>query len=319
MPKIEGSFEISHSNRLILIGSCFTENIGDRLKRAKFSCLQNPFGIVFNPVSVAITLNRILENRLYQEADLVEINGLWHSWDHHGSFSGTDKKEVLNKINQSLAEARLFLEKTDTLLVSLGTAWAFRKQSDQAFVANCHKAPANTFTRERLSTQFIIRNLEEVLKKIKTFRPELRVVLTVSPVRHLRDGFIENQRSKASLLLSCEALEQQFDRVQYFPSYELLLDDLRDYRFFTEDMTHPSQEAINYIWDAFQNSYFSPSTKAKIVQIEKIKQAIEHRPFHPESEQHQKFVRDTLNKLQLLHAENPNIDFSSEIDKISSQ
>ncbi|MEZ4918699.1 MAG: GSCFA domain-containing protein [Saprospiraceae bacterium] len=157
------------------------------------------------------------------------------------------------------------------------------------------------------------------MKKLKAFRPELRVVLTVSPVRHLRDGFIENQRSKASLLLSCEALEQQFDWVQYFPSYELLLDDLRDYRFFTEDMTHPSPEAINYIWDAFQNSYFSASTKAKIVQIEKIKQAIDHRPFHPESEQHQKFIRDTLNKLQLLQAENPNIDFSSEIDGISSQ
>ncbi|MEQ1747272.1 MAG: GSCFA domain-containing protein [Saprospiraceae bacterium] len=317
MPMHRASFGIAHTDQLLLVGSCFTEHIGERLEAGKFQALTNPNGIVYNPVSIARSLIA-LQNAVFDPENAVfEYQGLWHSWKHHGRFSHPDRETALQNFATAHAHAAVFLKKTNRLLLTLGTADVFTLRETGQVVANNHKVPADRFEQRRLSVAETTDVLEQALSSLHTANPALRVVLTVSPVRHLRAGLVDNQRSKAVLVLACAELCQRLEFVHYFPAYELLLDDLRDYRFYAADMLHPSGAAVDYIWEYFTETFFLPQTQNLLERIGKITTAARHRPFHPGSAEHRAFTAQQIEHVRQLCAEHPRLDFSEEITVFS--
>ena len=305
-------FALMHADRLLLIGSCFTEHIGARLASGKFTTLVNPNGILYNPVSIARALSSLLQEEATPQNTIFKHNSLWHSWEHHGAFSRPGEQETLDGIQKARREASDFLQKTNCLLLTLGTADIFTLRETNQVVANCHKAPANWFDQRRLTVSETVQTLNDVLSDLKIHLPDVQVILTVSPVRHLRSGFVENQRSKAVLVLACAELCEQFDFIHYFPAYELLLDDLRDYRFYASDMIHPNEQAIDYIWQYFSEMYFTAETRALLDQIGKIVAAARHRPFNPDTAEHQAFARAQLEKIAELERRGLPVNFEEE-------
>ncbi len=310
---------ISHQHPVLCIGSCFAEHIGTKLEQLKFPVLTNPFGIVYNPVSLATTLEKVLSGTDFTKSDLFENLGLWHSFAHHGRFSHPDKNVALENMNRSLAGSRLFLEKTDRLILTLGTANVFVLKEKNTVVANCHKMPGQAFDRRRLSVEEAATPIISILQKLKTKRPGLEVTVTVSPVRHLRDGLVENQRSKAVLVLVSETVCSALPFVHYFPSYEIMLDDLRDYRFYEKDLSHPNEMAIGYIWECFEDAFFDEKTKALCQQVAQVVTAAEHRPFHPASTAHQAFLRKQITVVEELEKAHPRLDFRKEKEFFENQ
>ena len=304
--------EITHQHPILFIGSCFAENIGGKLNELKFPVLINPFGIVYDPVSVAAVLEKIISEKEFTENDLFQNLGLYHSFAHHGRFSHPDELIALNQINDSLRDARLFLQKTNRLVLTLGTAHVFIYKKTNKIVANCHKMPGQEFLRKRLSVAEIYTPLINVFKIIKGRLPSLEIIVTVSPVRHLRDGLVENQKSKAALILGLDEICQRLDFVHYFPSYEIVLDDLRDYRFFAKDLSHPNELAVDYIWKKFENLFFNKKTKNICRRILQIKNALGHRPLHPASNPHQLFLKKQLELIDGLEKEYPFLNFEKE-------
>ncbi len=304
--------EFNHATPVLCIGSCFAENIEKKLKEAKFDTFINPFGIVYNPISIAQTLDFLSSEKTFGQEDIFQQGELWHSFLHHGHFSQLTNFQTLEKMNQTLHEARLFLKKTKKIILTLGSANVFIHKKTDTIVANCHKVPQQNFDKKRLSVEEITTVLQGALQQLKFFLPEIEVILTVSPVRHLRDGFIENQRSKATLLLASEQLCERLDFVHYFPAYELMMDDLRDYRFYEADMIHPNAQAIAYIWQKFQTYFFSKATQTTLHEIEKITIAAQHRPFHSEAESYQVFKNKTMDTMVLLEKKYPFLDFNKE-------
>ncbi len=312
LPLQKSSLSIDYQSKILCIGSCFTQNIGQRLIAYKFSTLLNPFGILYNPLSIKNSLDRILNEDLYTNNDLFFHQDLWHSFDHHGTFSNPKQQTILAEINTRLTAAHLFLKNTKVLILTFGTSNVFIQKSTGNIVANCHKIPNTEFEKKRYTIPEITESLTPLLARLKKVNPEIEIIFTVSPIRHLKDGLLENQRSKATLLLAVEALTQQFSFAHYFPAYELVLDDLRDYRFFEKDMTHPNELAIEYIWKAFQATYFLDSTMNIFKQIKKIVQASLHRPFHPQISTHQQFVKKQLEKIEQLTQQYPFLEFTKE-------
>jgi len=311
-PRFQSPLQIAHSDRMLCTGSCFAEHIGGRLRRLKFPVLVNPFGILYNPVSIAQALEILQSGAEFQPKDLFEAHGLWHSFAHHGRFSHPEKEVALAHINHSLLVAREFLSQTTRLIVTLGTAnvFVFKKSGD--IVANCHKLPGQEFERRRLSVVETVQALVPVFEKLRQQLPSLQIIATVSPVRHLRDGLTENQRSKATLLLALEEIARCFPFVHYFPAYEILLDDLRDYRFYETDMAHPNQQAVDYIWEYFAGAFFDEKTRALCQRIERVVTAAAHRPFHPQFAGHQAFLKKQLEETGSLEQEFPGLDFGQE-------
>ncbi len=313
-PAGRADFSIGHQQQLLLVGSCFTEHIGARLAAAKFQVAVNPFGIVYNPISLVRSLERLWAgDQPFAAADLFENQGLWHSWEHHGHFSQPNLTAMLDGLNAAYAASAEVLRRTDQLLLTFGTADVFWLKNTGQVVANNHKMPAALLEQRRLSVDEIVQGVADILQKIKTEQRDFQVILTVSPVRHLRGGAVENQRSKATLVLACEALCAQLPFATYFPAYELLLDDLRDYRFYTADMIHPNEVAVDYIWQYFVETFFAPATRQLMARIEKVRQAARHRPFHPETDQHKTFVQTQMAIIAELHATYPTLDFAEEM------
>lgn len=313
LPPTRVPFALAHTDRLLLIGSCFTEHIGDRLVAGKLQTLINPNGIVYNPVSIAQLLQALRQENTAASGMLFNHNGLWHSWEHHGRFSNPDRNVAFQNIETAHREAAKFLKNANCLVLTLGTAEVFTLRETGQVVANNHKAPADWFEQRRLTVAETVAALENALVPLHVDKPDRNVVLTVSPVRHLRNGLVENQRSKAVLVLACAELCERFDFVHYFPAYELLLDDLRDYRFFDTDMVHPTEVAVDYIWDYFAETYFSTETQQLLVQIAKIRAAASHRPFHPDAPEHQTFARQQLSNIEKLTRQHQELDFSGEV------
>jgi len=308
-------FQISHAHHLLLIGSCFTEHIGEKLAERKFHTLTNPFGIVYNPLSMAQCLERIANgNQAFTEEELFENAGLWHSWEHHGRFSKPDKKGALDGINKAYQQASEHMKRTDFLLLTFGTADLFRLRETGKVVANNHKMPAALFEPQRLSVSEIVERTVQAIESVAHLKsvPHLKVILTVSPVRHMRNGLIENQRSKAALVLACEEICAQLDYAHYFPAYELLLDDLRDYRFYAADMIHPSDVAVDYVWQFFSDTFFAEKTRRLNERIEKIRAAAQHRPFHSNTASYRAFAQAQLETIANLKLEMPDLDFTKE-------
>lgn len=312
LPATPVPFRIGHEDQVLLIGSCFTEHLGRRLSATKFSALLNPNGIVYNPASVSSCLDSLVGNIQTREDELFEYGGLWHSWKHHGVFSGTDKYRTLSGMQHAEDQASAFLLGCNRLILTFGTAEVHQLVSNKQIVANNHKAPASWFTTRRLGVQEIAQSLTSSLKVLFDRNPDLRVVLTVSPVRHLRSGMAENQRSKAALILACAELEAAFPNCCYFPAYELVLDDLRDYRFYASDMIHPGDTAIQYIWTRFRQTFFDAATDALVGRLERLHQAVNHRPIHPGTPEHRGFAARQLIEVETLAKLHPQLDFQSE-------
>lgn len=306
-------FRIGHTDRLLLLGSCFTEHIGARLAAGKFQTLTNPFGIAYNPAAMLSCLERVrASDRNFGEAELFQNAGLWRSWAHHGSFAKADKTAALAGINAAYHAAADWLPNCTRLLLTFGTADVFMLNGTDQIVANNHKMPAAHFAPRRLAVAEIVDSAVAVLEKMREKKTDLQVIVTVSPVRHLREGAIANQRSKATLVLACDALCRQLPYAHYFPAYELLLDDLRDYRFYAADMIHPSEVAVDYIWQHFCDTYFSAETLVLLRDISKLQAAAQHRPLHPDAPAHQRFVETQLAALERLQQAWPSLDFEAE-------
>ncbi|MBS5639585.1 MAG: GSCFA domain-containing protein, partial [Bacteroides sp.] len=290
-----GMPSVSHADHILLMGSCFAENIGRQLMDAGFQLDLNPFGILYNPLSVSSALREIIRNKEYNKQDLFAYKDLWHSPMHHGSFSAFTPEETLHAINSRLHHAYKKLPELNWL--------------------NCHQLPESHFLRYRLSVEEIVEDYTALITEMSALNPELKWLFTVSPIRHIRDGMHANQLSKSTLLLAIDRLQQLFpERVFYFPSYEIILDELRDYRFYADDMLHPSPLAIRYLWERFSETFFSSETKQVIVAVQDIRRDLAHKPFHPESEAYQRFLGQIVLKIERLIGKYPYLDFQKETE-----
>ena len=311
----KSSHSISHKSNILLAGSCFADNMGTRLAERKFNIGINPFGVLYNPLSISAMLMRIVEGKPFtaESPELVEHNGKWHSILHHGDFSRNTKEELLDVINQSINESHERVKKCDTVILTLGTAYAYIFNRTNDIAGNCHKLPAKEFTRRLLGIEEIVGSLSAAIDTYRRTNPEIRFIFTVSPIRHLRDGAHDNQKSKATLLLAIDRLVELYpDNAAYFPAYEILLDELRDYRFYADDMIHPSHVAVEYIWECFGKCYFNDDTHRLNKEIEDVVRAIGHRPFDADSEGYKTFLRNLLGKIEAIEDKNPYLDFENE-------
>lgn len=292
--------KIRYGDTLWMIGSCFTEHMGGRLERYLYPTRINPFGILYNPVAIARAVTRIADRQVYTQDDLVRKDGLWHSMDHHGAYSGTDARRTAERINAALLEAHNALAACQAIFISPGTAYAYKLKSTGQIVGNCHKLPGEHFLRERLSTEECTAALLDAYRALRSLNPTAIVCWTVSPVRHLRDGLLENQRSKAILLLSLEEVMSRHPETVYFPAYELLHDELRDYRFYDRDLVHPSPLALEIIWQRFAETVLHPDDRVHHPAIAQLRQAMAHRFLHETPEGRRAFAAGQLARVDAL-------------------
>jgi hypothetical protein len=303
--------KINHQQNLLLIGSCFTEQIGTKLSNHKFSVLDNPNGILFNPISITKSITSYINNKQYDESDLFYQNECWNTWEHHSRFSKPDKEKCLAGINESQNKAHVFLQNADWILITLGSAFVY-ELGNKEVVANCHKVPTDKFTKRLLQIDETVSALQMMIEKVVSFNPALQIIFTISPVRHLRDGFVENNRSKATLIHSVHQIIEKNSNCFYFPAYELIIDDLRDYRFFAEDLVHPNYAATNYVWEKFIATCVDEPSQQLMKEIAIIFSAKNHKPFNPTSDQHKKFIQTNLEKVKKLQQQYPYINLEEE-------
>lgn len=304
---------IEYTDSLFLIGSCFTEHIGARLKQHKFGVHENPHGILFDPISVCRSLISYIDQRLYTQADLFYLHELWHSWDHHSRFSGMEAEAVLAQINASQQAAHQALSKAKWLIITLGSSYSYQWM-EEAYrpVANCHRAPAQGFRKHLLGIDETVAALDTVIHRLFRFNADIQIIFTISPVRHIRDGVIENNRSKARLIEAVHHLVQKFDRLHYFPAYELVVDVLRDYRFYDLDLVHPNYQATQFVFDHFVQAAMDGKTQAWMQRVKEVVTAYRHRPQQPDTQAHQKFLAAQLEKMRVLQQELPHLDWAAE-------
>jgi hypothetical protein len=311
--------KIRYSEKILLTGSCFTEHIGNHLAEMKFDVKQNPNGILFDPISVARSLISYIKPEKYKPENLFLLNELWQSWDHHSFFSHTDPETALSQINQSQQQAHDFLKKTNWLIITLGSSFSYTLVETTKPVANCHRAPANWFKKRLLPIEDMLALLDEAIHRLIDFNPAVQIIFTISPVRHIRDGVIENNRSKARLIEVVHQLVQKFNRTYYFPAYELVVDVLRDYRFYDKDLVHPNYAATNYVLENFMENYIQPDSRALAEEIRKLVISRKHKAMHPETKAHQKFLGEQLSKVIELKNKFPFLDFSEELACFSGE
>ncbi len=319
---------ISYRDKVLLIGSCFTEHIGNALEELKFTVLQNPHGILFDPNSVCKSLVSYMRNRKYSAADLFQLNDAWHSWEHHSRFSHTIDKEALSRMNESQKQAHNFLKEADWIIITLGSSFTYRltSQADSstasltegAGVANCHRAPSQWFNKHLLEIEETVALLDNCYHQLMQFNPKLRIIFTVSPVRHIRDGVIENNRSKARLIEAVHHMVNKFDRLYYFPAYELVIDVLRDYRFYDIDLAHPNYMATSYVLEKFTDSCIAPETQRIMEEVKKIMIARKHRALHPTSAAHRQFLNAHASKVSELMKQYSFLKLEEELSYFTS-
>jgi hypothetical protein len=310
------SRKIDLDEKIMLLGSCFTEHVYNYLVGSKFCALQNPNGILFNPSSIAKALSRYVENKHIHSSELFEQNSLWNHWDFHSSLSCPSQEESLLRINETISSAHSFLKDAQWLVVTLGSAYVYELNGNQ-IVANCHKMPASVFTKRLLDPEEIISTYVALIDQLNQFNNTLNIIFTISPVRHLRDGFVENNRSKAVLIHAVDKLTRLHEHLHYFPSYELVVDDLRDYRFYAEDMVHPNYQATRYVWEKFCTAAINGRSREVMKELEQLNTAYLHKPLHPDSTEHSKFRKKYREIAASLAARFPSIDLSREINHFS--
>lgn len=309
-------FSIDYNSKLMMLGSCFAENMGSKFSYYKFDVDVNPCGIIYNPLSVANVLRLIIDGKRFEKEDLRENAGKWVSLYHHGAFSSSDPDECLHRINERLEKATGELRSLDLLVITWGTAWVYKHVRENMVVSNCHKIPSQEFERYRLSVEDIVTEYVQLIGRLREINPGLRVLFTVSPIRHWKDGAHGNQLSKATLLLAIDQLREKLDYLYYFPAYEIVLDELRDYRFYADDMLHVSGFTVDYIWERFLYSFISPDVLGLMNRIGRINKGVAHRPFDPKSGDYQRLVKKMQAEIAMISRSFPMIDFSEEKEKL---
>jgi hypothetical protein len=310
----EFSEKMDYSKSMMYMGSCFSENIGQKMVDLKFNVDLNPFGILYNPVSIANSLKILIDKRFFSEYDLFQDQGLWNSFYHHSRFSDVDPDVVLKRINSRIESSSEFLKNADFLVLTFGTAYAYELKSLGQIVSNCHKVPASQFMPVRLGVHEIAESYRNLMEELWSINPKLKIIFTVSPIRHWKDGAVNNQVSKSILLLAIDRLKKGYDEkvCSYFPAYELVMDELRDYRYYAEDMLHLNSVAIDYIFDRFSKVMISKDSEPISNEVVKIMKAIQHRPFNSNSAEHEKFLNSTLKEIDKLTSTFPSFDFAEE-------
>ena len=309
------STQIHYTDSLLSMGSCFSDNIGKKLADHKFDVLSNPFGTIYNPISIFQTIKNALKNEV-DKKDLIEVQGVYYHWQAHSAVSARDRENLLSSLNNQITLTNQQLAKSNWIIITFGSAYVYRFNQSGNIVANCHKVPKREFTKELLTLEEITTEFKSLIESFNSIGIEPNILLTVSPVRHVRDGLIENNLSKSILIQAVQELLKEYEQVHYFPSYEIMIDELRDYRYYKEDMVHPSDQAINYIWDQLISSYFDQESQNFIQELSKLLKAINHRPFHPQTTEHQRFIRNTIEKLKTF---NYQVDVSKEIKILQQQ
>jgi hypothetical protein len=308
----EPEVKVDYRHKIMMVGSCFTEHIGDHLLDLKFDVLQNPNGILFDPWSSAAAITSYIEKKRYTADDLFYLNELWLSWHHHSRFSGVNREDVLQQINDSVDNAHVFLKQARWLLITLGSSYSYRLENNRP-VANCHRAPGNWFQKHMMRTEETITVWDTCIYRLLQFNPDIRIVFTVSPVRHIRDGVVENNRSKARLIEAVHHLTDKFDRIYYFPAYEMVIDVLRDYRFYDIDLVHPNYQATSFVIGQFMQHYVNESSVALSEELQKIVIARKHRPFQPTTAAHQQFLKTHAEKARELMKKYEWLDLREEV------
>lgn len=302
---------VDYNSKIISIGSCFAENMSEKFDYFKFQNYVNPFGIIFNPISIENLINRAVNKIEFTEKDIFFHNDFWHCYEVHSLLSDTSSELMLEKLNKILHFFRTQIIEASHFIITYGTSWIYRNKVSNKEVANCHKVPQNQFDKEVLSVEIIEKSIENSIKLIQKINPNCNFIFTISPVRHIKDGFVENQRSKAHLITALQkVVTLSLSKCNYFPSYEIMMDELRDYRFYADDMLHPSQSAIDYIWIKFFENYVSESQFELMNQVCEIQRALKHRPFNPNSDRHQKFLANLEAKIEQLQQKLPFLHFS---------
>ena len=281
-----------------MLGSCFTDNIGERLLSEKFDVICNPMGTLFNPMTILDLVDRANQNIDFTKEEFFQKEDLWHHWQLNNNFSSPDLESQISRANEQLEILRSSLKKANYLFITLGTAWVYRLKETQEFVANCHKVPANNFDKICLSVDEVRKVLKKTLDSIHDQNPSVKVAFTVSPVRHWKDGAEENFKSKSILRTAIE--EVITENVIYFPSYEIMMDDLRDYRFYKDDMLHPSDQAVDYIYQFFKNTYCSEETVLLTKEVNAIVSGEHHRPLSEASQGHKAFLERLKKRKSVL-------------------
>lgn len=303
-------FQIDYNSKIVSLGSCFAENIGEKFAYFQFQNMVNPFGIIFNSVSIEKLIRRSIQKDYFTEKDVFFQNDLWHCFEVHSELSHPDKIIFLENLNKVIETTCQQITESTHIIITLGTAWVYRNLESTEIVANCHKVPQKEFSKELLPVEVIQQSLENIIQLISKINPEVKFVFTISPVRHIKDGFVENQRSKAHLITAIhEIINQKSSIINYFPSYEIMMDELRDYRFYAEDMLHPGQVAIDYIWERFRVTTISELAYKTMEEVNSVQRALAHRPFNPNSESHVKFLSNLEEKKKRLVSQFPFMEF----------
>lgn len=310
---------VRYEDPIMILGSCFAEEIGSRLEKYKFNVQVNPFGILYNPVSIAICLQRLISAESYVGSDLVTDHEVWHSFDHHGRFSHTDQSICLNRINDQLKSSSAFLRQTRYLIITFGSARVFHLTGEGRVISNCHQFPANKFETELLRVGDIVHSWQRILSELTLLSPEIRIILTISPVRYLKEGAQGNQVSKATLILADWELAERVPGVYYFPSYEIFMDDLRDYRFYGKDLVHPGDLGTEYIWDRFQEACLDPANQPVMNEVQELLKATNHRPRGHKTAAYHKFLETHLSMAESLQVKYPFMSFQAEVNYFKDQ
>ncbi|HLO72465.1 MAG TPA: GSCFA domain-containing protein [Flavobacterium sp.] len=310
IPIQKSNFPIDYSSKIVLLGSCFAENMGEKFEYFKFQTVVNPFGIIFNPVSLSRIIEKSIQKDYFTENDIFFHNELWHCFDVHSELSNPDKNNFLISLNKLIDATHLQLKDATHIITTLGTSWVYRNVETDKIVANCHKVSQKQFTKELLSLEIIQQSIESIFFNISVINPNCKFIYTVSPVRHIKDGFVENTLSKAHLIAAIhQKIGAKTQNTNYFPAYEIMMDELRDYRFYTEDMLHPNQIAIDYIWIKFFENYIQETEFGLMNAICEIQRALKHRPFNPNTERHQNFLSSLETKIIKIKEKLPTIQF----------
>ncbi len=309
---------IDHNHHVACFGSCFAVTMAERFRRYRFQLLVNPFGILYNPESISRALGRIKSGEPYLKEELVRHRELWHSMDHHGDFSHPRAETALSMINNSLKASADFLKRADWCIITFGTAGVYRIRDGNQVAGNCHRMPSGLFSRERLTIEETVSAIVEIIGHLRSLNPGIRCLLTISPVRYRSEGFVENSRSKATLHLALEKVLRREDECFYFPSYELILDDLRDYRFFAEDLVHPAESAVDYVWERFMEACISEKSMESLEKVASLVRDMNHRPRFPESGEHRGFRDNLLKRVKETAAVYPFLDLEEDIKKMEA-
>ncbi len=316
--KLDNSpFQINHQDNIISIGSCFADNIGYYFEKYRFNVIKNPFGVLYNPASIYNSLNLIYENKIFTEHDLIFDQEEWHSFYYHSSFSSHNSKQVLDNINYNQLQLKSFLPKTDIAIITFGTSIVYEYKETKNIVSNCHKIPAGNFNKIKLTLDEVAAYIKKIIYLLKTFNNNIKIIFTVSPVRHWKDGAVDNHISKSILLLAITSLLD--DNIMYFPSYEIMMDDLRDYRFYKQDMIHPNETAVEYIWEKFSSIMFNKNCIDLIYKVEQLNNAKNHRPRNCKLEKHQLFLQQQLKNIDELIKKYPHLKLDEDIKYFESQ